>query len=183
MVGEVAQFLSRARVELTELQRDQESYAEIQQKVLAEKEELVNRVSALDATAAAAEERLCSQEALIARLQLDLTAARQAPRSEEQVDERLQQTEGRLGEALAKVQALEQVVQRERQTRAAHISQIRQEEVTHHSTEIALLKTRLASLEQQLETERERRVRLMEVVKSHEVIVHRHELRQRETAT
>jgi chromosome segregation ATPase len=184
VVSEVAQFLTRAREELHALQREQASYADVQQRLLDEKAELTGRVAQLEAAAASADERARHQEELVAKLKADCAAASEIVVGEESAAQRkITETEAKLTETCARLRVVEHALQRERELRASLLAKTKQEDATLNASEIAQLKTRLASVEQQLETERERRVRLMEVVKSHEVIVASHQLRHREAAS
>jgi len=182
VVSEVAAFLTRAREELHALQRDQESYAAVQQRLVEEKAELLVRVDALEAAKLRAEARAQEQDVAAAKLKAELASLAVTTKDDTAAALRTREVEAQLEGALAKVQSLEQTLQRERELRMNQVSKLKQEEVASHASEIAQLKTRLASVEQQLNTERDRRVRLMEVVKSHEVIVASHQLRQRESA-
>jgi|GEM_PF-3593391 len=177
VVGEVAQFLAKAREELSAFQREQEAYAGAQQRLVEEKAELALKLAEVGKAAEEASLRAKENELRVAQLTAQLVSRPDTVSREELEAERARGAEQRAA-AAEKIASLEAALQREQRMREQAMGKARQDEASLYGTEIALLKDRLSALEQQLETERERRARLMEVVKVHDVTVAAQKQRQ-----
>lgn len=177
VVSEVAQFLAKAREELNAFQREQETYAVAQQRLVEEKAELSLKMNAMTKAAEEAAFRNRENEERIAQLTEELTS-RERLATRQAVELERKKNAEHLAVAEEKIASLERTLQRERDLREKSVGKIRQDEAVSYGTEIARLKTRLTALEQQLETERDRRVRLMEVVKVHDVTVNNQKQRE-----
>jgi hypothetical protein len=171
VVSEVAQFIVRAREELSAMQQEHTTYAGAHANALEEKGALLQRISELEKQCAAAEGRALEQAVTIEALRTKIAGQESDSAAEAEWRIERRRTEERLSGALERVTALESALERERTRREASETYDREEQVAQHTAEIALLKSRLAAVEQQLVVERERRSRLMEVVRTHDVTV------------
>lgn len=169
VVSEVAQFIVRAREELSVFHREQMSYADAQRDVVEEKASLLLRVAELETAAEAADGRVREQNVLLEALRARVAAAAEDD-EKSALAAQCRTAEEKLTLALQKVSELEASLRSEREQKNHSVNRSRQEQIAMHGNEISLLKSRLSAVETQLETERERRARLMEVVKAHDVV-------------
>lgn len=170
VVSEVAQFLAKAREELSALQREQEGYAQAQERLAEEKDSLAAQCADALRAADDAQARATLSDRKVEQLQALLAVSEErVPKSD--VDQERLRGADQLRTATERIGALEAELARERQLREQAASRARHQEASVYAADIALLKNRLSALEHQLEAERERRVRLMDVVKVHEVSV------------
>lgn len=170
VVSEVAEFLAKAREELSALQREHASCAEVQQRWSEEKVQLASQLTAATAAAEEAASQVKQYEDKISLLEGALAESDASIGKAQLEEERKTQSE-QLRAAADRISLLESALQKEKMLRQQMVGKVRQDEASSYATEIALLKSRLSALEHQLEAERERRTRLMEVVKVHEVSV------------
>lgn len=177
VVGEVAQFLAKAREELSAFQREQETNVAVQRQLLEENTDLAAKLTRLGRAVDEANVRAKEFEMRVTQLTTQLTSREDGVPSKEVERERKRATEQHKADA-EKIASLEAALKRERTVREQAMDKMRQNEAALHGAEIAQLKERLSALEQQLEVERERRSRLMEVVKVHDVTVAAQKLRQ-----
>jgi chromosome segregation ATPase len=172
VVAEVADFMVRARAELAAFQEEQRAFSEAQRQLDQEKAELAARVASLEEALASAEDRLAQRELLVGSLRQQQEQQDVEEGAErEELEQRVNNSEKCLGEAQARIAALERALTAERKARELGLSQAREAAAAAHPAEMDAVKNRLAALEQQLASERERRSRLMEVVKTAELRV------------
>lgn len=170
VVAEVAQFVIKAREELSAFEREQLCCVTAQQGLMTEREQLSVRVHSLETSLAHAELVAHEQEVVITRLRSEIASQKSTQDLERSSVEQAAtaQAEDR---AQARIRELLDEVERTRATGERKTERAREEAAALVAGEIALLKTRISAMEHQLESERKRRVRLMDVVKAHEVHV------------
>lgn len=170
VVAEVAQFVIKAREELSAFEREQLSCVTAQQGLVTEREQLAVRVHALETSLAHAELVAHEQEVVISRLRGELASQKSAQELERNSVEQAAHAQAE-DKAQARIRELVEEVERTRASGDRKTEKAREEAAALVAGEIALLKTRISAMEHQLESERERRIRLMDVVKAHEVHV------------
>ncbi|PTY05269.1 hypothetical protein DB347_17550 [Opitutaceae bacterium EW11] len=173
VVSDVAQFLVKAREELSAFQSEQERYASAQAQLLQEKQALSDRLAEMQRAVDLAALRAAEQEVLVSGLNSELAERkREGERiKSETVSEECRTLEAKLSVADAEVARLTAELESERKARENTVGEARKEEASHYGREIVLLKERLTALEKQLDAERQRRSRLMEVVRTPDVLV------------
>lgn len=170
VVGEVAQFVIKAREELSAFEREQLSCVSAQQTLVTEREQLAARVQALEKSLEQAELVAHEQELIIGQLRGELSAQK-AEQVTSQTSAQKTADEEVEKKALEKIRELQNELARVRSAGEQKAERAREAASGLVAGEIALLKARICAMEQQLEVEKERRIRLMDVVKAHEVHV------------
>jgi hypothetical protein len=173
VVADVAQFVIKAREELSAFEREQLTCVDAQQHLVREKEQLAVRVQALEESLQRAELIAHEQEFVIGQLRSELVAERDRHAMEraEQQAALASGEEAAESEAQVKIRTLQEEVASARAAGERKAELARREAGALVASEIAALKARISAMEHQLEMERERRVRLMDVVKAHDVHV------------